>query len=216
MYLRIELLSDTAFGRGDGVMGIVDSEIEYDKTNGLPIIKGRTLKGLFVEACADVLYGLKVCQSSAYATFNDIAQTLFGSPGSDLISTGVLHFGTATLPADFIVKVEQANHNPADVLEAFTIIRRQTAIDETTDAPKDTSLRALRVVSRGTIFYSHLSHPSLTEIEIALLWACTNTTRQAGQNRTRGLGRIQIELLYDNNQPVMGDKFSQLVKGVSA
>ena len=56
--LTIELLTDTTFGRGDGVAGLVDEEVEHDSQTGLPIIRGRTLKGLLVEECANLLYAL--------------------------------------------------------------------------------------------------------------------------------------------------------------
>ncbi|PJF26820.1 MAG: hypothetical protein CUN52_15320, partial [Phototrophicales bacterium] len=155
----------------------------------LPIIKGRTLKGLFVEACADILFGLKQCAPSVHDKFMPIADSLFGKPGSSLDSTGKLHFGTATLPTDFITKLTELNQPKETVLNTLTTIRHQTAVDDE-DKPKDTSLRATRVVLRGTIFHAYISHPELSEDEIAFLWACANTVRHAGQNRTRGLGHI--------------------------
>ena len=220
MYLRIELLSDTAFGRGDGIASHVNSEIEHDKATGLPIIKGRTLKGLFVEACADILYGLKTCNSSTYNNFEKSAKSLFGTPGSGLDSTGKLHFGTATLPQGMVQTVQAApdKYPPNQVLESFTTIRHQTAVDEATDIPKDTSLRAIRVVLRGTIFHAPISHPDLNQDKTALslLWACANTVRNAGQNRTRGLGHIRVELYTDKSELVTGEQFNQLVRGVAS
>ncbi|MCL4253370.1 MAG: RAMP superfamily protein [Anaerolineae bacterium] len=214
MYLRIELLSDTAFGRGDGIASHVNSEIEHDKATGLPIIKGRTLKGLFVEACADILYGLQQCAPSAHKTFDELAKGLFGTPGSRLDSMGKLNFGTATLPADFIAELDKLHQPKETVLNTLTTIRHQTAVDDD-DKPKDTSLRATRVVLKGTIFHAHISHPDLDDDETALLWACANTVRNAGQNRTRGLGHIRITLCYDNFEPIWGcdTYFADIVKG---
>lgn len=214
MYLRIELLSDTAFGRGDGIASHVNSEIEHDKTTGLPLIKGRTLKGLFVEACADILHGLKTCNSSAYDNFENSAKSLFGKPGSNLDSTGKLHFSTATLPIEFIAELSKLNQPKETILNTLTTIRHQTAVDDD-DKPKDTSLRATRVVLKGTIFHAHISHPKLSNNEVAFLWACANTVRNAGQNRTRGLGHIRITLCYDNFEPILGcdTYFEDIVKG---
>src|SRR5690606_19509470 len=98
MQLRIVLLSDTAFGRGDGMAGLVDDEIEHDPRTGLPFIKGRTVKGLLVEACADLLYSLKGFSGEAHDTFEEAAESLFGKPGSTIRDTGKLHVGRATLP----------------------------------------------------------------------------------------------------------------------
>jgi len=42
-YLNFTLLSDTTFGRGEGVPGLVDEEVEHDRY-GLPYLRGRTLE----------------------------------------------------------------------------------------------------------------------------------------------------------------------------
>jgi len=42
--LELELLSDTTPGRGEGVAGLVDAEVQHDEL-GLPVISGRALKG---------------------------------------------------------------------------------------------------------------------------------------------------------------------------
>jgi CRISPR/Cas system CMR subunit Cmr4 (Cas7 group RAMP superfamily) len=195
MYLRIELLSDTAFGRGDGVAGRVDNEIEHDSETGLPIVKGRTIKGLIVEACADMMFGLSKCSPAAHDLFEKTANDLLGVPGSALESNGILHFHTATLPPDFAQKVREALYTPPQVLEAFTSIRRQTAVDPERDTPQNQTLRATRVVIRNTIFHAPISTDrSLSGEEFALLAACASTTRHAGLNRTRGLGNIQTTL----------------------
>lgn len=195
MYLRIELLSDTAFGRGDGVAGVVDNEIEHDVATGLPIIKGRTLKGLIVESCADLLYGLNAINPALHNRFDAIAQSLFGLPGSDLESTGIVHFHTATLPPDFVQWIKASRATRQEIQAAFTTIRRQTAVDPERDTPMDETLRATRVVNRGTVFHAPISaDDQLSDEQIALLAACCATTRYAGLNRTRGLGHISIAL----------------------
>ena len=56
-HLVIRLISDTAFGRGDGVPGIVDAEVQHDEM-GCPFLAGRTLKGLLREECVNLLYAL--------------------------------------------------------------------------------------------------------------------------------------------------------------
>lgn len=195
MYLRIKLLSDTSFGRGDGVAGVVDNEVEHDSETGLPIVKGRTIKGLIVEACADILFGLSKCNPAAHDLFKKAANNLFGVPGSDLESGGILHFHTTTLPQDFAQKVRKPQYTPMQVLETFTSVRRQTAVDPERDTPKDQTLRATRVVIRKTVFHAPISaERPLNDEEFALLAACASTMRHAGLNRTRGLGNIQTTL----------------------
>ena len=46
--LKIKLLSDTTFGRGDGVAGLIDQEVEHNPC-GFPYLRGRTLKGFLSE-----------------------------------------------------------------------------------------------------------------------------------------------------------------------
>ena len=40
-WLKIDLLSDTTLGRGDGVAGVVDAEVQHD-AYGLPYLSGKT------------------------------------------------------------------------------------------------------------------------------------------------------------------------------
>jgi hypothetical protein len=195
VYLKIKLLSDTAFGRGDGVAGVVDNEIEHDVTTGLPIIKGRTVKGLVVEACANILFGLSKFSNTAHDLFAEAASDMFGLPGSDLDSDGWLHFGPATLPADLVLRIKQHGFSRQEILNVFTDIRRQTASDPTRDTPLDSTLRATRGVVREMIFHAPVSSiASLGDVHQALLAACANTVRLAGHNRTRGLGWLQVTL----------------------
>jgi CRISPR/Cas system CSM-associated protein Csm3 (group 7 of RAMP superfamily) len=212
MRLKITLLSDTTFGRGDGVAGVVDNEVEHDPRTGLPIIKGRTLKGLLVEACADILYSLKQSQSSAYKRFEEVAKELFGTPGSTVDNTGILHIGTATLPKDLERRVREAQYQypPHQVLAALTSIRQQTAVDRKTDNPLKNTLRATRVVLRNTTFYAPIIG-ELNEDQKMLLAACAASVRRAGLNRTRGLGHV--EMMVEELGEVYVARFAEIVKG---
>ncbi|MEZ4622957.1 MAG: hypothetical protein R2867_46700 [Caldilineaceae bacterium] len=56
-YLTFTLQSDTAFGRGDGVAGFLDQEVQHD-IYGCPYLGGKALKGILVNECADILAAL--------------------------------------------------------------------------------------------------------------------------------------------------------------
>ena len=86
MNLRLE--SDATFGRGEGVAGLVDEEVEYDTATGLPFVRGRTLKGLLVEECANLLFALQAAglSASVISALKESAGRLFGWPGSDVES----------------------------------------------------------------------------------------------------------------------------------
>ncbi len=95
-HLKIKLLSDTTFGRGDGVAGLLDQEVEYDP-NGFPYLRGRTLKGLLSEECDNLV---AVLPQRTREHWQQIAADLFGSPGSTLETVGKIHLGDACLPAE--------------------------------------------------------------------------------------------------------------------
>lgn len=198
--LQIRLLSDTTFGRGDGLAGVVDSEVEHDATTGLPIIKGRTLKGLLVEECANILYALQQFNPSVFSLMEEAAVRLFGVPGSDLQGQSVLHIGTASLPAEFVAAVTRQTRtnglDPQAVLESLTTIRYQTAVDASYDIPLENTLRAVRVIIRDTVFTAPVVvQGKLTEQEKTLFVACASALSRAGMSRNRGRGRIKTEVL---------------------
>ncbi|MCL4871911.1 MAG: hypothetical protein KJ063_23375 [Anaerolineae bacterium] len=199
--LQLCLLSDATFGRGEGVAGLVDAEIEYDVPTGLPFVRGRTLKGLLVEECSNILFSL---DGQAHG-WHEAARFLFGQPGSTLDDQAMLHIGPAILPDDLrrAVKAEiEAKQLTADqVLNALTGIRRQTAIDEGRGAPREGSLRAMRVLLTGTRLNAALDFREPPSPEAtALLAACTSSVRRAGLGRNRGSGRLKLTLWQDGQE----------------
>lgn len=195
MILSVRLLSDTTFGRGDGVAGMVDEEVEHDSQTGLPFVKGRTLKGLIVEACADLLWSLRQFDPALHDHYAVMSEDLFGVPGSNANAQGVLIIGNGCLPSDLIQAVEASNYDKQTVLEALTTIRYQTAVDPTTNAPKKGSLRSTRVVLRETSFEVRIdTRRDLQPDEIAWLAACVQGVRRGGLSRNRGTGRLALTL----------------------
>jgi hypothetical protein len=217
LWLQIKLLSDTTFGRGDGLAGVVNNEVEHDPGTGLPIIKGRTIKGLLVEECANLLYGLR--GQAVYSAVEAAARSLFGAPGSIAANQGLIHVGTGTLPPALIDRVHQRIQSKddvlskQDVLEALTTIRYQTAVNPESDRPLDNTLRATRVVLRNTIFIAPIGQQQpLNDEEISLLTACAVVVRRAGHSRNRGRGRVQISLEGVDQQDYLA-RFASWIQG---
>jgi hypothetical protein len=216
--LKLTLKSDTAFGRGDGVAGLVDTEIEHDRY-GLPYVRGRTLKGLLAEEGANILFSLKKAQVDM-KRWQDAAQTLFGRPGSTLSDSARLHVGRARLPADLrnavIADIEVERYTPDDVLDSLTAIRQQTAMDES-GKPETGTLRTTRVVLREITFEAALRfHETPGSDVLALLAACVLVLRRAGTGRNRGYGRVTARLCDANGDDVTDDylkHFRQEVRG---
>lgn len=208
--LHLRFKSDTTFGRGDGVAGLVDEEIEHDAATGLPFLRGRTLKGLLVEECANILFALGRQPFPGVGRVQAAAQFLFGGPGSTLESNAVMHVGPALLPKDLRDAVEAdvkaKRLTPAEVLESLTAIRRQTSVDEATGAPEEGSLRALRVVLRETPLAATLSfHQIPDNTVLALLAACVLSLRRGGIGRNRGRGRLTARLQDASRPPDQSD-----------
>ncbi len=207
LQLCLRLESDATFGRGEGLAGLVDEEIEYDVATGLPFVRGRTLKGLLVEECANLLFALQTAGSRALPILEASAERLFGRPGSGLESAALLHFGPALLPQELREAVrsgiERDELEPADVLEALTAVRRQTAIDEERGAPDKGSLRSMRVVLRQTSFQAWLEFSNDPgPDDLALLATCALSVRRGGIGRNRGRGRLSLRLLDEQGSDI--------------
>lgn len=219
LQLHLTLLSDATFGRGDGVAGLVDQEVEHDTITGLPFLRGRTLRGLLVEECANIV---AVLPDSARARFDQAGERLFGAPGSSFGTEGCLIVGAAELPekmrAAVTAAVEAKQIHPTAVLDSLTAIRRQTAVDDQTGAPDEGSLRSMRVILRQTRFTADLEFIPSGENEkdedaLALLAASTLALRRAGTGRNRGRGRLQAYLESEGYTVEKMARFQKIVTG---
>lgn len=221
LYIHLKLKSDATFGRGDGVAGLVDEEVEHDASTGLPFLRGRTLKGLLAEECANILFALRKQHSPYYTQFEQAARFLFGQPGSTLMDDASMRVGPAELPEELRKAVQadikRGDLTPAEVLESLTAIRRQTAIDESTGAPEEGSLRSMRVVLRDTLFTAELSFErDPNDAAKSLLAACVLSLRRAGTGRNRGRGRLVARLYDEHGNDITDDcfnRFRQLAGG---
>lgn len=216
----ITLLSDTTFGRGDGVAGLVDQEVEHDRY-GFPYLRGRTLKGLLSEECDNLVAVLP--DDSQRQDWQKISNELFGVPGSTLDIQGKIHLGDACLPNDLRTEVAaqidseekkkqrnnyKPNLTPTDILESLTTIRRQTAINTETGISADHSLRSARVILRELIFESNILFESELDENseddqdmLALLTLGTLALRRIGSGRNRGKGHVKCSL-YDSTEEI--------------
>jgi CRISPR/Cas system CSM-associated protein Csm3 (group 7 of RAMP superfamily) len=218
--LKIKLLSDTTFGRGDGVAGLVDQEVEHDRY-GFPYLRGRTLKGLLSEECDNLIAVL--LDDNQRQHWQEVANRLFGVPGSTLDTQAKIHVGDACLPGDLRKAIatqldseqDKKRRNPkykpaltsTDILESLTTIRRQTAIDPEDGAPTEHSLRSARVILRELPFESKLLFESKLNKDseddkdmLSLLAVGTLALRRIGSGRNRGRGHVQCSLHDSTNE----------------
>lgn len=210
-WLTFNLKSDATFGRGDGVAGLIDREVEHDRY-GLPFLRGRTLKGLLCEEADNLIYALQQAGQNV-ERWQEVRATLFGEPGSKQKSGAVIHYGRAQLPESLretIIRSEPQLERE-EVLGALTALRRQTAI-EPDGVPAEGSLRTMRVILRDTDFEARLTcQRALEPDEEALLAAATLAFRRAGTGRNRGRGRLAADLLDERGQSVLMNAYSRFI-----
>lgn len=205
LWLKFTLQSDATFGRGDGLAGVLNTEVQHDQY-GLPYLSGKTLKGLLCAECAEVLHALQMAAPQNHEAWHVSAGRLFGKAGSTHAEMADLHVGDAQLPEDLRLaimdQVDSGELTRQEVLELLTTIRRQSAIDAETGAPKQDTLRAARVIVRETPFEARLDFTmEPDDINLTLLAACVKAFRRAGTERHRGRGRLTAELF--DRQPGM-------------
>lgn len=220
-WLTFTLQSEACFARGDGVPGVVDIEVNHDRY-GLPFLGGRTLKGLLHADATEIVAALRRSDPSLYQKWAGVANTLFGQPGSLHDKAGCLHIGDARLPVDLrsqvVANFDKLGLHRHEVLETLTTIRRQTAVDSRTGAPKEDTLRAVRVIQRGTTFAAPLilrgnwDDETKRQGALAFLAACTKAFRRAGSNKTRGYGLLTAELREQESGPAVTDALFQPFK----
>lgn len=210
LQIQIKLLSDTTFGRGDGVAGLVDQEVEHD-FYGFPYLRGRTLKGLLTEECDNLIVLLK---DEVFKQWKNVRNQLFGVSGSVIEKNSIMHVGDACLPDKLreavAVQIEKERERdkpaltPTDILHSLTTIRRQTAINPNNGTADRGSLRSARVVMRdpdntpprftALLFFDQEPTADMK----ALLAVGVLALRHLGSGRNRGRGHVQCSL-WDAN-----------------
>lgn len=226
--LQIELLTAASPGRGDGVAGLVDMEVEHEKDTGLPLIKSRTIKGLLADECANIMYSLRSQQNAQLEDWERAAKFIFGSPGSLLSEESMVVFGSARLHPELRSAVRHTlsfrarektkySFTQNDVLEAVTVIRRQSSEDLESGCPEDGSFRSTRVLLPGLLFFAPITFLTETpDLVPALLGACALALRHLGSRRNRGRGACKCRLLDDEFSDTTGthmEQFERLVGG---
>ncbi len=181
--LRIECLSAVCPGSGLGHPGQVDRDIVLDSF-GLPYIPGKRLKAMLSEAYQEV---------SLYKKGGTGPEEIFGKPGDD--KPGPFSIRRAEVSgADQIRAWLDHAKTPLvrqDVVDSFTEIRWQTAMDREFGAPKEDTLRTTRVLRKGLVFSAPLE--GVPPFESAIRDAA-RALQFMGTGRTRGLGHVRCML----------------------
>lgn len=193
-WMELQLLSDLCVSNGENYSAWIDNDICYDDY-GFPIILAKRLKGCIREAA------LELADWNTYVEFNQEkifiterqVNHIFGTGGSQ---NGTVKLSNAVLK-DYDVYAEEIETSPykkylsfQNILNNFTYIRAQTAIDSNLGVAKPETLRFTRVAKKGLQF--QFSYELEDKLEAAIFELAAKALRQIGLNRNRGMGRIQI------------------------
>lgn len=190
-YIRVELLSDTCFSSGEVYNSAVDTDVFCD-ANGIPVIGGKRLKGCIREAAEELrdwgymidvegIFGARYDRNSAI-NISDAKPEQYDQYISELS-----------------VRNDPMLVHPSRVLDAFTYIRAQTALDQEGIADRNT-LRSIRVIKKGLVFFAPVEfrcdEEKKREYAGQMVKIC-KAVRHMGLNRTRGMGSVKVSFEMD-------------------
>ncbi|MFT0213021.1 RAMP superfamily CRISPR-associated protein [Pseudomonas sp. F1_0610] len=184
--LIIEILTPWHLGSGREGGAYADSLVSRDHS-GLPLVNGKSIKGLLRAACTESMQ----LQWLEQLTQADLDK-LFGKEGTDLASQGALEVSSATLSEG-----EQAYF--AQHPQAVKLLYRidyNTAIDHATGAAADGSLRSMEAVVPMTLTAKLRIHAEAKESELFLNWLKLSLPliTAVGGKRRRGYGEAVFSL----------------------
>lgn len=179
----ILLESEWLIAGGESELGTADLAPIKDG-DGLPVIPGRTLRGLLREATTLI----DDAHRSSHAT------RLFGTrkqPGASAdAGDGALRIGNA------VVAAELANLcDSTDSRQDFYTSVRRTALEPGTRTAKAHSLREFEVAIAGLELVAPLACPD--EESLGIVAFAAGLVRSLGHSRSRGLGRCRMEVWRD-------------------
>ena len=197
MRLKITLNSDLCIYSGETYNSFVDQDVVFDNY-GLPYIPAKRIKGCLRESFLEMV-DLGIVDESEY-------KLIFGREGNQN--------SKFTLANAYLEKYDDlvddlrgikdgVISSPQRVLELYSYVRTQTALNENGSAD-DKSLRTIRVVRKGLTFYAdfNVSDELNSEMTKNLILAA-KMIKHIGLSRTRGLGLVKIEVEEGENRPAV-------------
>lgn len=190
--LVVQLLSDSTFGASGFADGI-DREVAYDERTGLPVIPGRTLRGLLRESWRSM--------AAVFPELAEAADRLFGRAG-EIGEGAIVRLDDGQLDRDTRAwaryAVERENGlSPREILGSLTALRRQLAVGQDGVAQAEAA-RVERVVLRGCRFEAALTWLTAPDAAaLRCLALATLATRHGGAGRSRGRGLLHCYLAPD-------------------
>lgn len=183
MKIRIELLSDLCTYSGETYNSLVDMDVIYDEY-GIPYIPAKRIKGCIREAALE-MQELGVISAEEY-------HRLFGKEGNQKstfwLSNAYIKDYKQILSGLKKFQLKELA-TPQNVLEQYTSMRTQTAVNLENGVADKTSLRTMRVVNKGVVFEAECA---VQEEDKKNFRNTVSLVKHMGVSRTRGLGLISM------------------------
>lgn len=193
MKLHLELMHYWHVGTGSGRGGHLDAVVRRDEL-GLPLIPGRSLKGLLREAVR------KAHALGWYGNAEDPSTLLFGGSSqaaSDGYSRpGALRVSDARLPSALRDAIAaHSGQQRGALVSTFYREMFSTAIDEHSGTAREHTLRGIEVAVPCKLVADLEALEPATDPQWAeTVRAALPLLRAVGGHRTRGYGRVRIVL----------------------
>lgn len=172
----------------------VDADVVHDKY-GLPYFPAKRLKGLLYESA------IEVKEMTEETDIKEVSQNtideLFQHTSTDvqMIAEDLYFPDYEKLKVDleYLEARYPAYVRKEDVLQEFTSIRYQTAIDKETGTAADGSLRNIRVVDENITFSGIWEIQNAEKEHMTVLALAMKNLNWAGGKRNRGFGKISCK-----------------------
>jgi CRISPR-associated protein Csx10 len=212
--ISITLRSDTLAGSGEGFGSTIDNDVVFDK-KGLPYIPAKRIKGCLKSSACEVLKMFKLSKINYLfeddemnklnenSDFNSVSiiKKIFGSSGNE--KGAAIYFSNLNLAEsvelvkwfELLGKDDSGNAilKKNDLMDHYTVLRRQTKIDGNGIAEEHT-LRTSRVIEKGHVFEGKIEIEENIENAGSLLWLACKNLKKMGTSRNRGFGEIECKL----------------------
>lgn len=173
--------SDWHIGSGLSSGSKNDALVKKNKY-GLPVIPGRTMKGLLKDAAADLFEGDE--------DYSDFIKDCFEPDTENGSSENKIYYGNATFTKELTTFfLENSNENKKEKLYRLSPSIR---IDDQTSVAKNKSLRTIETCIPLTLVSTIFNVPEKFKDKMT---ACLKMVKHIGSVRNRGLGRCEIYII---------------------
>lgn len=191
--LQLRFDSDWHVGSGFGRPGSVDRLVRVD-ASGYPFVPGKTLTGVWRDACELVAVGLDDGRAGPWCRWVDF---IFGRQAHHQSGEATTSALLSVRPARLPQALRSALRAKPCLRSALTFVKWGVAIDARSGRARDRFLRQVEMVRRGLRFEAPcvLALPDESrEIATALLAAGARMVDRLGGKRRRGAGRCRIRI----------------------